>query len=186
VYRPAFAFWSIVPCATLAIALAGSVQLQAEVVHSEDLGFTIQFEQTVQATPPQVYRLLVENIGQWWESSHTYSGDSGNLYLEPREKGWFGERLPDNGIVQHMEVLFVAPHKKLRMRGGLGPLQGFAVTGILTIDLLAREGGTTLRVVYHVGGYMPNGLKALAEPVDKVLTLQFQRLVRLSEGQSLD
>ena len=159
---------------------------RAEVVHAEDNGFTVQWEKTVHASPQKVYRLLVEHVGDWWESSHTYSGDAQNMFLEAREKGWFGERLPDDGIVQHMEVLYVAPNKKLRMRGSLGPLQGFAVTGVITIDLVPKGDATLLRLVYHVGGYMPNGLKTLAGPVNHVLSSQFSRLAKFAEDKPLD
>ncbi len=169
----------------LALVMLGAQRASAEVVQSEDQGFTVQLQQTIKASPQKVYRLLVGNIGDWWESSHTYSGDANNLYLEAREKGWFGERLPDQGAVQHMEVLFVAPHKKLRMRGGLGPLQGFAVTGVMTIDLVPQDDATILRVVYHVGGYMPGGLQNVSGPVDQVLTTQFGRLAKLSEDKPL-
>ncbi len=85
-----------------------------KVTDSSQQGFVIQVEVPIQASPQQVYRQLVENIGKWWDPSHTFSGDSNNLYLEAEPKGWFGERLADGGVVQHMEVIFIAPGTGLR------------------------------------------------------------------------
>jgi hypothetical protein len=56
-------------------------------------------------------------------------------------------------------VVFVDPGKTLRMRGGLGPLQGLGVAGAMTFTIAATESGSELTYRYVVGGYGP----ALAE-----------------------
>ncbi len=89
----------------------------AEVTDSSPCGFTVEIEVPIAAPPQKVYDQLVGQIDKWWDSAHTYSGDSSNLYLQAAPKGWFGERLPEGGSVQHMEVVFVAPGKVLRLRG---------------------------------------------------------------------
>lgn len=62
------------------------------------------------------------------------------------------------------------------MGGGLGPLQGIAASGSMTIQLSPAGGGTKLDVTYAVAGYLASGMNTLAAPVDSVLTSQFTRL----------
>ena len=73
------------------------------------------------------------------------------------------------------------------MVGGLGPLQAMAVSGSMTFTLAATDGGgTRLEYVYAVGGYSPDGLDELAEPVDRVQLGQLQRLQRFIETGNPD
>jgi len=129
----------------------------------------------IRATPDTVYRQLI-HVGDWWDSEHTFSRDAHNLSIEERAGGCFCETLPNGGSVRHLEVLFAAPGKVLRMSGGLGPLQGIAATGSMTIRLSPSPEGTTLAEIYTVGGYLPAGMNTLAAPVDSVFTSQFMRL----------
>ena len=64
----------------------------------------------------------------------------------------------------------------LRLGGGLGPLQGIASAGSMTIQLSAANGGTKLDLTYSVAGYVPAGMNTWAAPVDSVLTEQLTRL----------
>ena len=147
----------------------------ADVADSSASGFTVKIAVTIQASPDEVYRRLLR-VGEWWDSSHTFSGDSRNLSIEEKPMGCFCERLPGGGAARHMEVLRFAPGKVLVMSGGLGPLQSLAAVGSMTIQLAADGGATKLVVSYAVAGYMPGGMNALAAPVDGVLTQQFVRL----------
>ncbi len=164
----------------LAILLILPGPAGAEVTDSSEGGFLIQIEVPIEAPPQEVYARLID-IGKWWESSHTYSGSAENLYLEASEKGWFGERLPEGGIVQHMEVVFAAPGKTLRLRGALGPLQEYAITGSMTWTLTPKDKATSLKLTYYVAGYRPGGVADFAKPVDYVLSTQVNRLKRLME-----
>ena len=159
---------------------AGAGLAAGEVADSAAGGFTVKLTYTIQAAPADVYRRLI-GIGDWWDSEHTYSGDAHNLTIEEKAGGCFCEKLPNGGSVQHLEVLFVAPGKTLRMGGGLGPLQGIASSGSMTIKLFPADGGTKLEMTYAVAGYLPSGMNTLAAPVDSVLTSQFMRLKNLSE-----
>jgi hypothetical protein len=80
-----------------------------------------------------------------------------------------------------MEVVNVAPGRTLRMSGGLGPLQGMASAGSMTIGLSPAPAGTKLELTYAVAGYLPAGMSTLATPVDSVLTDQFNRLKNFIE-----
>jgi uncharacterized protein YndB with AHSA1/START domain len=157
----------------LALTLAGIAR--ADVADSANNGFTAKIVLTIQASPDEVYRRLVGNIGDWWNSAHTFTGDAHNLTIEAKPMGCFCEKLPGGGA-RHMEVVNFVPGKTLVMVGGLGPLQSLAVAASMTIQLAPADGATKLTVTYAVGGYVPGGLNSYAVPVDGVLTQQFTRL----------
>lgn len=167
--------------ALLAIAILAPNLAFADVADSAANGLTVKLAVTIQAPPQEVYRRLVHNVGDWWDSMHTFSGDAHNLSIDDKPMGCFCEKLPTGGGVRHMEVVNVDPGKTLVLSGGLGPLQSMAVTGSMTIQLAADGEGTKLAVVYAVTGYTPNGMSSLAPVVDSVLTQQFTRLKSLVE-----
>ena len=148
----------------------------AAVADASANGFTVKVTLRVQATPDDVYRRLIRNVGDWWNSSHTFSGSSRSLSIEEKVMGCFCEKLPNHGAVRHMEVLYFAPGERLKLSGALGPLQSIAAVGIMDIQLSPADGATKLEVTYAVAGYLPAGMNAWAAPVDSMLTEQFTRL----------
>jgi uncharacterized protein YndB with AHSA1/START domain len=167
------------PLLSAAICLFLAAPAAAEVVDSAAGGFTSRTVVTIDAPPARVYEAFTAEIVRWWDPAHTWTGDAANLRLDPRAGGIFGEDLPEGGSVEHLRVLYADPGKLLRMGGGLGPLQGMAVAGALTVELAPREDGSTmLTLTYAVTGYSPAGLADLAGPVDGVLTGQIERLAR--------
>lgn len=172
------------------LLLAGAAG--AAVVDSADHGFTVHSAVEVAAAPGPIYITLVQQVGAWWDSEHTFSGDAANLTIDPRPGGCFCERLPDGGGVLHLTVVYAAPGKLLRLRGGLGPLQGTSATGSLTFALSPVEGAegriaesrTRVELTYQVGGYLPGGLGGWAAGVDRVLGEQLGRLARYVETGS--
>jgi len=169
----------ILPILALLIVAVPAV---AEVVDVAESGFTSHNEITVNAAPDLVWSALTGSVGQWWHPDHTWSGDAANLTMDPRAGGMFSENLPDGGSVEHMRVLYADSGRLLRLGGGLGPLQGMAVTGVLTVEFAATESGTGLTVTYTVGGYAVGGLQGIAGPVDGVVRQQFERLKAFIEG----
>jgi uncharacterized protein YndB with AHSA1/START domain len=161
--------------AVVFLALAPRWAMPA-VVDASAGGFTVRTTVAIRAAPGDVYQRLVRNIGDWWNPSHTFSGNAHNLSIEEKTMGCFCERLPGGGGVRHMEVVYVAPGKTLRLSGALGPMQAIAASGIMTIELSAAEGGTKLEVTYAVAGYLPAGMNTWAAPVDGVVEEQFTRL----------
>lgn len=153
----------------------------AEVVDSSAAGFTVRVTLNIQSSPDDVYRRLVHNVGDWWSSAHTFSGDSRALTIDNHAPGCFCEKLPNLGTARHMEVVMAAPGEKLVMRGAMGPLQTLAVTGVMSIQLSPDAGGTKLVATYAAGGYLPAGLNTWAAPVNSVLTEQFTRLKNFVE-----
>lgn len=163
---------------TVTAVLFGPVQpgARADVVDSAAGGFTVKVTVNIHAAPAEVYRRLVNNIGDWWNPAHTFSGDAHNLSIDDRPNGCLCEKLPNGGSVRHLEVIYVQPGKLLRMTGGLGPLQSLAVAGVATFTIAPEADGTRLELTYSVGGYSAGGLNFLSQPVDMVLTEQMKRL----------
>ena len=149
----------------MGLFLLVAVLVNAEVVDSAAGGFTIKTTMNIQAAPDEVYRRLVSNVGDWWNSAHTFSGDAQNLRIEDRPGGCFCEKLPNSGFVRHLEVVFAAPGKRLVMSGAFGPLQNLAAAGSMQIQLAAAEGGTKLDLTYGVTGYLAKGMNTWAAPV---------------------
>jgi uncharacterized protein YndB with AHSA1/START domain len=162
--------------AIVALVFAVSPVAKADVTDSAADGFTVKITVSIHASPGDVYRRLVDNIGNWWSSDHTLSHDAHNLLIEGRPMGCFCEKLPNGGSVRHMEVILVQPGKTLRMSGAMGPLQALAVSAVATFNLAPEADGTKLEFTYTIGGYAPQGLKGLAPIVDNVLTEQITRL----------
>jgi uncharacterized protein YndB with AHSA1/START domain len=148
----------------------------ADVVDRSPAGFTVKTVVTVAASPERAFRALVDDVGSWWDSSHTFSGDARNLSITANPGGCFCETLKNSGGVAHAVVNYVVPGELLRMTGALGPLQEHAVTGTLTWQFAASGQDATITLTYRVGGYFPGGLEKIAGPVDQVLSEQLKRL----------
>jgi uncharacterized protein YndB with AHSA1/START domain len=141
----------------------------ADVLGSSASGFLVKSEATVSGTPDKVFNALVSDIARWWDSDHTFSGDSRNLTLEAKAGGCFCEALPNGGSVRHLEVVFVSPGKTLRLTGALGPLQGSGLAGSMTWSLQADGDSTRVELGYGVGGYYQEGVQEIAPVVDSVV-----------------
>ena len=161
--------------AVVAMVCALAQMAVAEVADSGANGFTVKITTQIHAAPDDVYSRLVHNVGDWWSSAHTFSGDAHNLSIDDRPMGCFCEKLPGGGV-RHMEVVFVSPGKRLRMSGGLGPLQGIATAGSMTFSFTPAEGGTKLELTYSVLGYAAQGMNTWAAPVNAVWTELMTRL----------
>jgi uncharacterized protein YndB with AHSA1/START domain len=164
------------PVVIATLMLAASPAGRADLVDSRPDGFTIKTTVTIHASPTDVYRKLVKEVGNWWSSGHTFSGDAHNLTIEERPMGCFCEKLPGGGFVRHMEVIYCQPGKLLRMSGALGPMQSMALSAVATFNLSADGDSTKLEFIYAVGGYSPQGLDKLAPIVNTVMTEQVTRL----------
>ncbi len=168
---------------TLTAALAAA-PAHGEVSRTTDSSFTTRDEAVVEASPKAVWLALI-SPSNWWNSDHTWSGDSGNLTLTPQAGGCFCEKIPEvdeadrftlEGSVEHMQVIQAYPESALRMRGALGPLQSEPVTGILTIAISEVDEGTRIVWEYNVGGEMRYEVAEIAKAVDGVMSLQLAGL----------
>lgn len=159
----------------LAVALA-PVPAAAEVTAFDETGFVIHHEIGVAAAPDVAWAAFARP-GAWWSGDHTYSGDPANMTLDPVAGGCFCETIPGHGSVEHMRVVLVDNRARaLRLRGSLGPLQGEALTGTLTMMIEPAGTGSRITWDYVVGGYARFPLTEIAPLVDSVLGEQFVRL----------
>ncbi|MEM8983478.1 MAG: ATPase [Pseudomonadota bacterium] len=153
----------------------------ASVTDAAANGFTIEHSVSSTASPQRLWAALTTDVGQWWHPDHTFSGRAANLTIDAKPLGCFCERLDNGGSVVHLTVTFVKTGETLRLTGGLGPLGLMGVDGNMTISVIATVAGATLKLVYSVGGYSPDGLESVAPAVDAVLGEQLRRLATFAE-----
>jgi hypothetical protein len=147
----------------------------AEVTDSAANGFTTVNSVVVTADRMTSWEAALQ-VGRWWSSAHTMSGDAARMSIEPHVQGCFCESLGEQAGVVHLTVLSVMPGTSLRLSGGLGPLGLMGVYGNMTWDFEDVDDGTRIRFKYAVGGYMDGGLDQIAGAVDAVLGEALGRL----------
>ncbi len=157
--------------------------LRADVTVSTESGFEIKLEQTLKTPKEVAFKNLTQEIHQWWDKNHTWSGNAANLKMD-LDKGWLHERLPEEGWVRHMDIVFYQPNSTLRLTGGLGPLQGLGVSGTLTFSFETVDSGTKVTLIYVVHGNTNIPYSDLAPVVDRVLAEQLGRFVRFCDTGS--
>ena len=155
--------------------------VDAEVISVSANGFEVREQLHMDLPADKIYEAILLPA-RWWGSDHTYSGNAANMTLDPRAGGCWCEKLDNGGSVQHLQVVYVAPGRALRLRGALGPLQAMAVDGAMTWTLKSSPKGTDLTLTYAVGGYAKDGFAALATAVDQVLADQIGRLRALLQA----
>lgn len=160
-----------------AISLAAT-PARAEIVNAGPNGFSLRHVAEAPNVAPPVIWAALADVGRWWDSEHTYSGDSRNMTLDPQVRGCFCEKLGLYAGIEHGHVVYAQPAKTLRISGALGPLQEFGVTGAMTWQIDAGGGGSRITFTYNVGGYADRPLAEWAPIVDEVLGGQLQRLAR--------
>ena len=174
--------------ATLVLLLTASMVTgvtRAEVRDAGEVGFTIAHEVIVNAERIEVWQTAVNKIGLWWNPDHTVTGDARRLKISPQLQGCFCERFETGGGVVHMTVSMVTPGRLLRLTGGLGPLGLMGADGNMTWEFENVDSGTRVRFTYAVGGYLPGGMDALADPVDGVIGEALARLkAKLETGDA--
>ena len=130
------------------------------------------------ATPEAAWEVLV-HPERYWPNDHTWSGSAANLSLVPEAGGCYCERWV-GGSAQHGIVAMAIPGKRLRIRGAFGPFQEMPVTGVLTVSLAARDGGTEAVVTYSLAGDDAAKLGDMAGVVDGVVRQQFAGFAALA------
>ena len=171
---------------------AGLGTAQAEVTNTAANGFTVKHQKVISASPQDIWKNLIAP-SRYWNKDHSWTGNAENFYLVPQAGGCFCELIrksgADNikaasGSVQHMRVIFVNKNEVLRMSGALGPLQGEALVGTLTITLKPDGDATVVQFAYKVGGYMEFPMDQIAPAVDGVIGEQLNRLAALHASDS--
>lgn len=167
-----------IPLAALLASLSAfGVTARAEVRQAAADGFFVAFSDQVAAPPAKTYAAIVA-MPAWWSGEHTWSGQASNLSLKAEAGGCFCERWP-GGSAEHGRVVMALPDHLLRLDAALGPLQEFALKGILSFWVRGNDDGSTrVDVEYRVNGAAASGLDALAPQVDEMLGTQVARLKR--------
>jgi uncharacterized protein YndB with AHSA1/START domain len=160
----------------LPVLLGAGSPAMAEVVDAAPGGFSLVHEVVIDAPRSEVWRAAVGNVGGWWSSDHTISGDAANMSIDAVPQGCFCEAFGEHAGVVHLTVTFVNPGVLLRLTGGLGPLGLMGVDGNMTWEFFDADGKTRVKFAYAVGGYRPGGLDAVAGPVDGVIGEALERL----------
>jgi uncharacterized protein YndB with AHSA1/START domain len=161
----------------LLVTILFATLAHAEVKQSAADSFLVAFSEPVTATPAKAYASIAQ-IQHWWSDEHTWSGKATNLSLKAEAGGCFCERWKD-GSVEHGRVIMALPDRLLRLDAALGPLQEFALKGILSLSIkIGDDGATRLDVEYRVNGASASGLDTFAPKVDAMLAAQVARLVR--------
>lgn len=156
---------------------------KAEVVESHEYGFKIVQNYEINAKGKQIYNSILAPKN-WWSSSHTWSKNSNNLYIEPFANGCFCEKLKNKGSVLHMNIVYIAPNKEIRMFGALGPMQFSGSTGHLILKITEKDNSSNLEISFIGGGYFSGGLNKLAPMADKMLSEQFSNLKNFIEREN--
>lgn len=175
----------LLPALVACLSLPGGVAL-ADVSDSAPAGFTTVNEVLIEAPKSAVWHAATEQVGRWWSSDHTVSGDAGRLKITAETQGCFCEQFETGGGVVHMTVTMVNPGVVIRLTGGLGPLGLMGVDGNMTWEFEEQGDATSVKLTYAVGGYRPGGLDAIAAPVDGVLADALSRLQRFVETGTAD
>lgn len=163
-----------------AAMLAVAAPAHAEVKQTWAAGFRLENRVVIAAPPDKVWAALGQ-IGTWWDSAHTYTGDAANMTMPLEAGACFCERLPKGGGVKHGEVVMVMPGQTLRVDAPLGPLQEEGVAAALTFSLKATpDGGTEVVETFNVGGARPE-IVGFAAGIDGVVGGQLVRLKALVE-----
>lgn len=178
--------------ALLPALVLAALPAHAEVTASSDAGFVVREVAEVPADKWATWSALT-SPAKWWNAEHTWSGKAENLYIDSQATGCFCELMPvpegapegtRRGSVEHMHIIHSNPGAVLRMKGALGPLQGEAVEGVLTVALKPTAKGTRIVWEYVVGGYMRMKPAEIAPAVDKVLAEQVASLAKLLGGEA--
>jgi uncharacterized protein YndB with AHSA1/START domain len=169
--------------AAFTFALAHSSDAAAEVLAAGANGFSLSETAHIAAPPDKVYAAIV-TPSQWWSSQHSFSGSAANFTLDAKEGGCWCETLPNGGFVEHLRVVYAAPGNALRLRGALGPFQGWGVDGAMTFALKGDDKSTDLAITYNLGGFNKDGFEAVSKGADGVLAEAALRLKSFVETGS--
>ena len=160
----------------LILALTLATGAHAKVLARSPTGFVVEHHVELKTDAKSAYEAFT-NIGSWWNSSHSFSGDAKNITIDTKPGGCWCETLPGGGFVKHMDVVHAAPGAMLVFAGGLGPLHFMGVAGSMTVSFQTAQSTniTTMTLRYDVGGRDDKNFKDISKAVDGVL---FEQLAR--------
>ena len=165
----------------IGLVVAGA-EAGADVLDASPTGFTLENSRDVDVDATTIWSALIDEVDRWWPKDHTWWGVESRLTIDPRAGGCFCEAAGER-YARHMAIVFVEPPRLLRMVGGLGPLQGMGVDGVMEWRITSVEGGTRITLHYRAGGYTPDNLGEFAPVVDQVQAVQLGGLADFVAGK---
>ncbi|WP_411360350.1 SRPBCC family protein [Pseudidiomarina salilacus] len=167
------------PCNRFFIAMAFgaatvAAPLHADVIDSSTAGFSLAFTRGLPVTADIAFQRLTADVHRWWLADHTWYGSSTNMSIDTKPNGCLCETNGEQ-FTEHLRVVKYEPGQAIRFTGGLGPLQGEGVNGVMDWSITPDSHDpqrSVLTVKYRVGGYTPNDLSQWANAVDNVLQQQ--------------
>jgi arylamine N-acetyltransferase len=161
---------------TIALLLTLPTVAHAKVVAHSATGFVVEHQVDLKTDANSAYDAFTQ-LGSWWSSSHSFSGDAKNITIDTKPGGCWCETLPNGGFVKHMDIVHAAPGKMLVFSGGLGPLQFMGVAGSMTVSFQTAKATsvTTMKLRYDVGGRDDKNFEDISKAVDGVLAEQIAR-----------
>lgn len=152
----------------------------AQVQSSGENGFEIRISKMTTRSAAECNLAFVNDIGKWWASDHTWSGNSKNLSID-MDRHVMIEQLPDGGFCSHMVLEHYQPGSLILLTGGLGPLKEMGLNGAMSIRFAEKDGKTSINIKYVVHGYSPNGFDELSNAVHHVVDMQLSRWIAYCE-----
>ncbi len=151
--------------------------VEAKVLNTGPTGFVVEHKVELQTGAKSAYDAFA-NVGAWWSSAHSFSGDAKNIAIDAKPGGCWCETLPGGGFVKHMDIVHAAPGSMLVFSGGLGPLQFMGVAGSMTVSFQTAKNATTVTLHYDVGGRDDKDFAEISKAVDGVLAEQVARYAK--------
>ncbi len=139
-------------------------------------GFELENSALVQAPAGKVWKAMTAGIDHRWPKDHSWWGSKSTLRLDARAGGCFCEPAGERQA-QHLQVALVEPGQRLRLLGGLGPLQAMGLHGVAESTLEPQGQATRVVWRYTVDGYTTTDPTALAAVVDRVQARQLDGLL---------
>lgn len=163
---------TLLAAGAMAAALIASPAAAQVIERSED-HFVLRHEIDLEYPPEDMWTALGQ-IGEWWDSAHTYSGDASNMSVTLEPGACFCERLADGTDFEHGRVVEADPETGVLFDAPLGPLKGKATMARWSVGWTGSPmgAGTRLVITYVVRG---PGVGAWAEGVDSVMRIQYGR-----------
>lgn len=146
----------------------------AAVIAASDHGFEVQHSVNLVVPQAEAFAAFGQ-IGQWWSSEHSYSGDAKRMTLQMRPGGCFCEPLDGGGGIEHMRVTYLQPGERVVLTGSLGPLLYEATIGVLDVKVERIAGGSRVTMNYRAAGFANGGAEKMAPLIDQVLGEQMKR-----------
>ena len=148
----------------------------AEVVARTADGFTLRYAVGAEIAPGDIAPAL-QDLPEWWDSAHTYSGSAANLSLDLTPGGCWCEKLADGTDFDHGRTVSAEPDRFV-FNAPFGPLRGKTTKAELTVTWPGADRGWTPTWTMVVEG---PGIGAMADGVDAVMAAGYQRWLHYLE-----